>query len=420
MSDTGFVSEDLVQAKEGTARAAHSPAFALAATPVPVAPAREKFIGFVRDEASATILHGALAPSLPGGAAFHIVDFRTALSLLHRMTTPEVVLVDLSGEDQPINAMMDLAEAVEPGTVVLAIGETHNVNFYRTVTKGMGVREYLAKPLTPESVRRHFLDLARVDAPVPRGSRGGRMISVCGTRGGIGCSTVATNLAWMIGADMHRHTVLLDSDLHTGTAALSLDVKPLQGLSEALESPQRVDQLLLERSTQQASERLHVMAAMEPITRDVGYQQQGAATLSQVLRSRYNFVIADAGARLSPFSRDLMYLSHQRVIVLDPSVIAIRNFERLLAMPGGPLQSPRVLVVLNHAGCPGGLSMTYMEEALGLRFDCIIPELPRIVPKATQFGKAAAETRGPFRNAMRTLANALGARTVDEPPKVAA
>jgi pilus assembly protein CpaE len=417
MSDTGFVSEELGQGRDS---AVHSPAFALPATKPLAAPVREKFIGFARDEASATILHNALAPALPGGAAFHIVDFRTALSLLHRMTTPEIVLVDLSGEDQPINAMMDLAEAVEPGTVVLAIGETHNVNFYRTVTKGMGVREYLAKPLTVESVRRHFLDLARLEAPMPQGSRGGRMIAVCGTRGGIGATTVATNLAWMIGADMHRHTVLLDADLHTGTAALSLDVKPLTGLSEALEAPERVDQLLLERSTQQASERLHVMAAMEPMTRAVGYQTQGAATLSQVLRSRYNFVIADAGARLAPFSRDLLYLAHQRIIVLDPSVVAIRNFERLLTMPSGPLQSPRVLVVLNHAGCAGGLSQAYMEEALGLRFDAMIPDLPRIVPKASQFGKPAAETRGPFRNAMRTLANALGARTIDEPPKVAA
>jgi pilus assembly protein CpaE len=420
MSGTDFVSDDWVQTPADATRAAHSPAFALPATVKPATPAREKFIGFVRDEASATILHNALAPAVPGGAAFHIVDFRTSLNLLHRMTTPEIVLVDLSGEDQPINAMMDLAEAVEPGTVVLAIGETHNVNFYRTVTKGMGVREYLAKPLTVDSVRRNFLDLARVQAPVTGSSRGGRMIAVCGTRGGIGATTVAANLSWMIGADMHRHTVLLDADLHTGTAALSLDVKPLTGLSEALETPERVDQLLVERATQPASERLHVMAGMEPITRDVGYQPQGAATLAQALRSRYNFVIADAGARLSPFSRDLLYLAHQRIIVLDPSLIAIRNFERLMAMPGGPLQSPRVLVVLNHAGCPGGLSQSYMEEALGQRFDAVIPELPRIVPKATQFGKPAAETRGPFRNAMRTLANALGARTIDEPPRAAA
>ena len=63
------------------------------------------------------------------------------------MPTPEVILVDLSEEEQPINALGELAEVVEPGTIVLAIGAIQNVNFYRTVTKGLGIREYLAKPL---------------------------------------------------------------------------------------------------------------------------------------------------------------------------------------------------------------------------------------------------------------------------------
>jgi hypothetical protein len=55
-----------------------------------------------------------------------------------------------------------------------------------------------------------------------------------------------------------------------------------------------------------------------------------------------------------------------------------------------------------------------MEQTLGLRFDAVIPDLPRIVPKATQYGQPAASLRGPFRNAMTQLATALGAKILAE------
>jgi pilus assembly protein CpaE len=406
---------EIIEQPAATPPAVHSPAFAIPAAPRPAAPPREKFIGFVNDQASATLLHQALAPAFPQGCQLHIVDFRTSLKLLAAMRTPQIILVDVTDEEQPINAIMDLAEVVEEGTVVLAIGQTHNVNFYRTVTRGMGVREYLAKPLTVAGVQRHFLELTKAEieeAAAPQ--RGGRMVAVGGVRGGVGVTTIAANLAWMIGTEMHRHTVLLDSDLHTGTAALALNVPHHQGLRTALETPDRLDELLIERSTQAAGERLHVLAGLEALNTNIPYARRAAATLTQALRARYNFVVADAGCRLSPFSRDLLHLAHQRVLVVDPSMIGIRNLERLLAIPGGPLQSPRAVLALNMANAPGGLSQAYIEQTLGLKFDAVIPELPRLA-KAAQFGQAAAEVRGPFRTAIQTIAARLGARAFTDP-----
>ena len=63
------------------------------------APKRTRFIGFVSDQASAEILHEALAPAFPKSNDLHVVNFRAALNLLSGMTTPEIVLVDLTGED---------------------------------------------------------------------------------------------------------------------------------------------------------------------------------------------------------------------------------------------------------------------------------------------------------------------------------
>ena len=375
---------------------------------------RAAFIGFAADQASAALLHLAFEPVVPRGNEIHVVPFRTALSLLGAMTTPEIVLVDLSGETQPLNAILDLADVVETGTMVLVIGENRDVGFYRAVTKGMGVREYLPKPLTKESLEQHFLKWMKPGLSTAGIARGGQLISLAGVRGGVGTTTIAANLAWVIGSEMRRHTVLLDSDLYMGTAALTLNVKATSGLRTALESPERVDQLLIERSAQPAGERLHVLAGAEPLDSSTAYVAGGAVMLCQALRQRYNFVIADAGARQLPFAQDLQFLAAQRLVIVDPSLLAVRNFEKISQLTHGAGQLRKPIVVLNFADRSGGLSQSRMEQMLGLRFDAVIPDLARLLAKAAIFGEPAAAIKGPFRNAVFAIAKAVGAYSTAE------
>lgn len=396
---------------KAAAEKGYSPSFARPAAAPRAAVKREKFIGFARDEESANQLHEVLAGYLPNTNQVHVVDFRNALAILAAMTTPEIVLIDLSGESQPLNAMMELADVVEPGTVVLTVGENQCLNFYRTVTKGLGVRDYLPKPLTRAAIEQNFLPIIANLADGTAGLRGGRALAVAGTRGGVGTSTIAANLAWYLSHELHRHTVLLDGELSTGTLALDLNAPSSNGVAQALETPERVDQLLIERSMYNAGDRLHVLAGLEGLDKTIDFAPESAVAFLQALRSRYNYVVADAGARLEPFSRELLFNAQQRIIVMDPSMISVRNLGRLMTLPGGSRQSTHTFLVLNRAGAPGGLSQSYMEQTMGLYFDAVIPDLPRIVPRTTQLGNQAASLRGPFRNGITALAIALGAAT---------
>jgi pilus assembly protein CpaE len=373
------------------------------------APKRAKFLGFVRDEETAAILNAALEPIFPHGSPFHVVPFRGGLSILSRMVTPEVVLIDISGEDQPLNAMADLAEAVEPGTTVLLIGEARDLTFYRAAVNGMGVKEYLSKPLTKAAITQHFLPHITGSAALEGIRRGGRLIAVTGVRGGVGTTTIATNLAWSIGHDKHRHVILLDTDLQTGTTGLALGITPSHGLATAIEAPERIDPMLLERVSQPAGDRLHLLAAQQSLLGQLDYAPGAAGVLTKVLGSRYNFVVVDAGARHMPFAREMLHLAHQRVIVLDPTILAIRNLERLAQLSAAPHQNPKPILVLNQAGRPFGMTQSFMEEKLGVKFDIVIPDLPRMITKANQYGDMAAAIRGPFRNAILRLGKLLGA-----------
>ncbi len=107
--------------------------------------------------------------------------------------------------------------------------------------------------------------------------QGGRVVTITGVRGGVGASTIATNLAWYLGKRANRHTILVDADLHRGNCALLLNAKSGAGLRTALETPQRVDELFVERSAQPVTERLHVLSGEENLTEQVKYEQGAAA-----------------------------------------------------------------------------------------------------------------------------------------------
>ncbi len=366
------------------------------------------FLGFVGDEESADILREALSPTFPEGLQLYTTDFQTSLTMLSKMKPPRVVLVDISQEERPLNAMMDLAEVVAPETSVFVIGEANKVSVYRTITKDLGVKEYLVKPLTVETIRKCFSGLTegtgKTEAPADT-IRKGTMIAIVGMRGGIGCSTIAINLAWMIGVEMRRHTLLLDADLYTGTDALYLNLHQNMGLCMALEAPDRVDSLLVQRSAQNIGTRLQVLSSNSELEREMLYSPKGASSLLQTLTSRFTSTVADTGHQFLPFARDLLQLANQTIVVMDPSKGSIRNWQRFEDLPLGPMQMRRRILLLNRANRPGGLSQSFIEQAIGRPFDVIIPDMPRILPHATQLGTPAVEGRGPFRDVISKLAN---------------
>src|SRR4051812_21599891 len=118
------------------------------------------------------------------------------------------------------------------------------------MTHGLGVLEYLYRPLMRDMVARYFGPLIVHGTAAAEGVLGGRVVTVTGPRGGTGASTVAANLAWHFGVEALRHTVLLDADLHRGTAAMQIGAKSGPGLRTALEAPDRIDDLFVERTAQ--------------------------------------------------------------------------------------------------------------------------------------------------------------------------
>ena len=365
---------------------------------------RPTLLGFANDAATEATLREGLADALKTPPEIRRANIRQAIFALQNGAAPTTLVVDVSGEDQPLAALEDLAQVVEPNVTVLVIGDRQDMDFYRRITRGLGVREYLFKPLTTDMVARHFgTALAgRVDTSAVL--RGGRVISVIGTRAGVGGSTIATNLAWHLGEQAKRHTVLVDPDLRTGTAALMLGVQATPALRNAMETPGRLDELYVERAVQAAGPRLDVLASEIGLDERVAYIAGAAKRLIDLLQRRYNFIVIDLPVGHSEILQELGASVHQSVVVLDPTLPAIRDTLRLLALPASPRHIGRPLLVLNRVGMPGGLTATQVEDALQATPDVSIPDIGRRAREAELNGKPAVSLRGPMQDAITEIA----------------
>jgi pilus assembly protein CpaE len=121
------------------------------------------------------------------------------------------------------------------------------------------------------------------------------------------------------------------------------------------------------------------------------------------LRKRYNFVVADVPPDPEPLYRNLLDVVDQRVLVTLPTLPAIRDTLRLLALPSGQGQMERPIVVLNRNGLPGGLTRREVETALKTKVDIVIPDLPRQIGSAATMGEPAIMSSSNLRSAIVEL-----------------
>ena len=378
---------------------------------------RPALTAFVTDGASERALKDGLADAIAGTPDIRRGGVRTAIAAMQHAITPNVLIVDITDEDQPLTALAQLANVVEPDACVLVIGETDGVDFYREVTRSLGANDYFRKPLTNDKVLKIVAPLVAGNAPTIDDVRGGGLVVVTGVRGGVGATTLAVNLAGHFGVSMRRHTVLLDPDIHLGDAAFQLNVKPGPGLRMALETPDRIDALLAERAAQPAADRLHVLSGEEGLAAKLNYAGGGTDSLMAALRRRYNFIIADVPFRPGPLHDDLLKQPHQRALVMSPTLSSVRAMLRLLPVSTKTAEgTKRPVIVLNRMGTPGSLTRREVEEALALKVDVAIPDQPRQVATAATMGELTLTGKSAIRTGILELArHVASAGLLDSP-----
>lgn len=322
---------------------------------------------------------------------------RNAIQSLSVSASPVILFVDLSESGDPLNDINSLAEVCEPGTVVIATGQVNDVRLYRDLLSS-GIQDYLLKPFNADQIR-DTLTQAQMTLSGPRHVDGGDsdrphvMTAFIGTRGGVGASTLASSVAWLLSEEQGRMTALLDLDVHFGTGALALDLEPGRGLTDAIENPSRIDGLFIERAMVKANEKLAVLSAEAPINQPMLSDGSAFYQLEEELKNAFEISVIDIPRPTLVQHPHLLTDVQKAVIVTELTLAATRDTIRLLAWFKSNAPQARVIVVANRVPAGGLLEITRkdFESSIERKIDIMIPFDQKAAVQAAKLGKTLAE-----------------------------
>ena len=354
---------------------------------------------FVLDQDTEDVLRRALIDIGVNDGEFTKGTVETATAALAREATPRLLVVDISGVEDPLARFEELAARCEPEVNVVVIGDRNDIILYRQL-RNAGITEYFFKPLVRDMVKRVFSQILSGAGYDEKSAtpRGGKLVFVMGVRGGVGATTIVVNAAWRLANKGQRWVMLLDMDLESGDAALQLDATPSNALQEALEKPERVDKLFLERGTLHAGQRLDLLASLPPLGGSIAVNEDAFRSLIDKLLQRYRFVFVDLPATAAARLIDALHQPSTCILVSNASLASARELVRWRDWIGPNSSERRTMHILNMSGADGGLPEADFSRAAGQAPDVIIP-YSREIAIASNLGvkgtqKCAALDRG--------------------------
>ena len=357
---------------------------------------RDPFVAYVCDEATADAVRPIVTEQGWSPDKVHKGGLRNAIQSLSVSASPQILLVDLSESGDPLNDINALAEVCEPGTVVIAAGQVNDVRLYRDLLAS-GIQDYLLKPLHRDMLRDAFAH-AQALLSAPKHVEGGSehphcAVAVIGARGGVGASTVATSLSWLLAEKEKRSTALLDLDVHFGTGALALDLEPGRGLTDAIENPSRIDGLFIERAMVRASEKLAVLSAEAPINSPIITDGSAFRALEEEMRGAFECMVIDLPRGMLVQHPQLLADVQTVVLVTELTLAAARDTIRLLSWLKANATQAQVVVLANrmHPAAQAEISRKDFETSIERRIDHVMPFDQKLAAQAAKLGKTLAE-----------------------------
>ena len=209
-------------------------------------------------------------------------------------------------------------------------------------------------------------DAARQEAERPTG----RLVTVFSTKGGVGKSLMATNVAVSL-ADQGGTVCIVDLDVNNGDIAIMLQLTPMRTLNDLPAFHGEIDVDAIDTLVTPWSKTLGVVAAPVHLDSPDQATTEDIGKLLDLLVRVYDYVVVDTSGVFDDFALTALDRTDTLVLVgtLDiPALKGLKLATQTLDLLNFPREKWRF--VLNRADAKVGLSSDEYESTLGLKADC--------------------------------------------------
>lgn len=276
---------------------------------------------------------------------------------------PSAVIITISNIGEPaLNLIRRISHECPTTAVICASRDSSPDLILRTMRSG--ARDFLRLPIiegefatiierTGEFVAEHVND-----EPKKRG----RAIAVFSSKGGCGCSLIATNLAIV----QKSPTVLVDLNLQSGDLELMLGLRPKFSLADVVENRERLDDALLTNYLTTHSQNVSLLAAPVKAESAEEIEPKHIYEVMELLRQRFDSVIIDTPHNFDALTISALDHADQILVVLTLEIHAIRSTRRALEIfnrLGYPAK--KIRIVVNRWSKNIELDQKQVEDFLG-------------------------------------------------------
>jgi pilus assembly protein CpaE len=303
--------------------------------------------------------------------------FTTYKSVSGRISeiNPDLCLIALDSDPGQAIELLSILGQGDPTGVVLPASATADSNLILRSIRA-GAREFLTLPTEAgellEIVTRLFR--GREDASVSS-VNGPQIITVTGAAGGVGCTSLAVNLATSLAASKEHETILLDLDLMFGSVDACLDIIPDNTLYNVVQNFDRLDLTLLKRSIIRHSSGLYVLPHPVALEDAAKIDPETLRRLLGLLKAAFPSLVIDTSKGLQSSDFVAFELADIILVVIVLDLTCLRNTSRLLNLfKQFEGMVDRVKLVVNRSGsAESEISLKKAEETLRMPISWQIP-----------------------------------------------
>jgi pilus assembly protein CpaE len=345
-----------------------------------------------------------------------------------RQSNPDLVVVALDADHGKALQLIQQLGIECPGLPILAVSARGDGQSILQALRA-GAKEFLTQPVVLEELlvclQRLRQSRGSVDANgVPtNGSVKGEsnVIAVIGSRGGVGCTSLAVNLGCNLATDKDNNVALIDLDLALGDADVALDLMPDYTLADVALNIDRLDMTFLRRSLCKHASGLSLLphpVQMEDITL---IHEDHLQRVIGLLRASYTHLLFDLSKRFTPTDLTAMRMANIILLITQLELSSLRNAVRMLHAFGTEEgMAEKVKIIVNRVGGEDSdISIKKAEETIGKPIFWQVPNDFKAMLGARNAGIPLMEhaPKSRTQQSLQQLARVLSGKGEAEQPK---
>jgi pilus assembly protein CpaE len=303
---------------------------------------------------------------------------------LARELRPDIILMDINmPEMDGIKAAKTITESGLDGSIIMMSIQEEREYIKRAMSAG--ARDYVVKPFKVnellDTIKRIFqVDQAKkkkIVSPVTASKLQSKVISVFSTKGGVGKTTIATNLAVAIATTTKKKVALLDFDLQFGDVAISLNLYVKNTITELIKDMSNVEHEndMIEEYMLAHYSGVKVLAAPIKPENAEYVNSEHIKKIIGILKGRFEYIIIDTAQGFDDTVITALDESDTILYISSLDLPSIKNTKNgLEVMKSLNYSNEKVRVVVNKSNESFGIKHLDFKAALNVELFAIIPD----------------------------------------------